>query len=213
MSRPNGDRSFRSHCNNDYIQSWLEKTQRRPAWEPSNERPQDDEIPWRPHDLGPVDTEMLTYQPSLRKHRRRSLDSSIIGHRPRLGEHRPLHERISKRPSSAWERRDQYECEKPQSSATLSPVPPKYSAGPFKKRGRHKTKPDRYETRKRKNTENGYKKHKTRRTKVSGNKRFISSREVMDNFTSDAILTEGRLTVSGRSGFLQSSTCSNSWHR
>lgn len=196
MVRPNRDGDTKGRCSNDHIRSWLEKTQRRSAWEPPNETPRDGEAPWRPYDLGVVDTEMPTYMPSLQKRRRGSLDSSIIPDQPRRGEHRALRAAISKRPSSARERRDRNELERAQSSATTSPVLQKHDTGPFEKRARHKTKPDRYDTRKRKNAENGDGRQKARRTRAPGKRKLVSSREVMHNFASDAILAEGRLTVS-----------------
>ena len=85
----------------------------------------------------------------------------------------------------------------------MSPAPYGDDVGPVEKRARHKTRPDRYETKKRKITDDGEGRQnmKAKRTKISGKKKFVSSREVMDNFTSDAILTEGRLTVSGTPEF------------
>lgn len=196
MVRPDGRGDPKGRCSNDYIQSWLEKAQRRPAWEPPNEPQRVDEVPWRPHDLGVVDTEKPAHLSGLRKRRRGSLDSSIIPDRPRHGEHQDLRTAISKRPLSARGRRDRDEPERLQGSATMSPVPRKHGTGPFEKRARHKTKPDKYERRKRKNTEDGDGRQKARRTRVPGKKKLVSSREVMDNFTSDAVLAEGRLTVS-----------------
>lgn len=202
MAQSDGDgRDLKGRCSNDYIRSWLETTQRRPAWEPADETRQDEEVPWRPHGLGFVDDEMPTRHLSgLRGRRRGSLDSSLIPDRPRQGAHRALRTAMLRRPSSAGDRRDRGEFERPQSSYTVSPVPPKHDTGPFEKRARHKTRPDRYETRKRKNAEFGDGRQKARRTRAPQKEKLVSSREVMDNFTSDAILAEGRLTVSDASG-------------
>ena len=197
MFRPKGDGgASKGSCRNDYIRSWLDKTQRRPEWEPPIERPQSEELPWRPHDLGAVDTKMLSHGPSLQKHRGGSFDSSIIPDQPRRREHRALPTEMSNKPSTGRAHRDRDERRRPRSSATMSPAPQGDDVGPFEKRARHKTRPDRYETKKRKKTDDDDGRQKAKRTKTSGKKKFVSSREVMDNFTSDAILTEGRLTVS-----------------
>lgn len=184
------------HCRNDYIQSWLEKTQRRPEWEPRTEHTQDEDVPWRPHDLGAVDMAMPSRPPNLRKRRRSSFDSSIIPDQPRRSERRTLATALSNKPSTARAHRDRDSRRRHPRSATVSPAPRQDGTGPFGKRARHKTRPDRYETKKRKNTVDGDAKQKAKRTKTPGKKKLVSSREVMDNFTSDAILTDGRLTVS-----------------
>lgn len=188
-------RESKGSCSNDYVRSWLEKTQRRPTWESAMEGPQDTEVPWRPHDLETVDTEMLPQRSFSRKHRRESPDSSIIPDRPRRGDHRPSRPETSNRHSPPRQCRGRDARTRPRSSATMSPVPSRYEPGRFERRARHKTRPDRYETRKQKPAQNGDDKPKARRTKTQEKKKLVSSREVMDNFTSDAILTHGRLTV------------------
>lgn len=185
---PNGS------CSNDYIQSWLEKTQQRPAWEPLADDSRVDEVPWRPHSLGAVDTENPSHRSRLREHRRKSSDSSIIPD-PRLS-----HTVRSRRHLTEREECDRRKRRRRQRNASMSPAPKKHDAGPFKKRARHKTRPDRYETRKIKSVNDGKGGNggkKAKRTKTLGPKKLdLPNREVMDNFTSNAILAKGRLTVS-----------------
>lgn len=182
-------------CSNDYVRNWLEKTQRRPAWEPTTEGPQDTEVPWRPHDLEAVDTEITPNRIFSREHRGGSPDSSILPDRPRRGDHRSFRPETSNRHSPQRQCRDRAARTMPQSSATISPIPSRNEPGRFKRRARRRTRPDRYEPKNRMPAQDGEYKQKARRTKTQEKKRLVSSREVMDNFTSDAILTQGRLTV------------------
>ena len=188
-------RASKGTFSNDYIRSWLEKTQRRPAWEPPAEDPHDTEVPWRPHDLEAVDIELAPQRSFTRKPRRESPDSSIIPDRPRRGDHRSFRPEPSNKHSPPKQCRDRGARTRPRSSATMSPILSQHQPGRFERKARHKTRPDRYETKRRMSVQDGEDRQKARRTKTQEKRQLVSSREVMDKFTSDSILTQGRLTV------------------
>ncbi|SPN97188.1 uncharacterized protein DNG_00704 [Cephalotrichum gorgonifer] len=190
-SRIGDRRDSKGSCSNDYVQKWLEKTQRRPAWEPSTKIPQDMEVPWRPHNLEAAQLERPHLRRGLRNGSGGSLDSSIIPEKPT----RAVRPGPSNRPSTTRPSREKRQSKRPRSSDSVSPARRQPNPTPFERQARHKTKPDRYQVKKRKNTENGDGEQKARRTKARETKKLVSSRDVMDSFTSDAILARGRLTV------------------
>lgn len=198
-------------CSNDYVRSWLEKTQRRPAWEPVTEAPQDTDVPWRPHDLEVVNTDIVPQRSFSRKRRCESVDSSIIPGRPRRGDHRSFRQGTSNRHSPPRQYHGRDARTRPQSSAAMSPIPSRHEPGRFERRARHKTRPDRYEAKKRAPAQIAEPGQKARRTKTQKKKGFVSSREVMDSFTSDAILTQGRLTVGHSLLPCYIAVCSDIW--
>lgn len=198
-------------CSNDYVRSWLEKTQRRPAWEPMTEGPQDTDVPWRPHDLEVVDTDKVPQRSFSRKRRRESLDSSIIPDRPRRGDHRSIRPRTSIGHSPPRQCHGRDARTRPRSSAAMSPIPSRHEPGRFERRARHKTRPDRYEAKRRAPAQVAEPGQRAKRTKTQDKKKLVSSREVMDSFTSDAILTQGRLTVGHNLLSCNIAECSDIW--
>ncbi|KAI1828538.1 hypothetical protein F4861DRAFT_7519 [Xylaria intraflava] len=214
------NREFLAPDSNAIVESWLKKvttsvpTSRLALPEPQNERSKGEHISpsrptprnidplWRPQHILP-DQESLSHLPLLDRerkiHKRKPSSSSIISPSSPCRELWGLDHAVNSPNRQESARYKPPNDDKVSSEGASSPLPRIIPAQAFEKRPRYKTKADKYDTRKLGGHESNDKSPDRGANRPNGSrprrkKRHTTGKNVMNHFTSDAVLND-RITI------------------